>query len=369
MTRKCLMILLCMPLAFLVGCFDYRDVEDLSVPVVVAYDAPQKSDYQETEKVVISGAIVNPTPGMPQNRIERIVARTTADARDKTAYYSPGFLVLGQIQVLLHGEDLARQGLDIDDGLLRVAQTKRTLYMAIVEGRADDLLKTKITVAPQIGTYLLDLLRKAQRRAFLPATTMHTFEACALTTGKNPIIPIIRAESNKIGIVGTGIFNKRQLVAKVGIRESRSLVMLRGLRTTGFIPFVLEKQGEQIDEGTVSVTNSRKVKVDQQNGKITFYVNVFLKGSLVEHSDLIPVDKTRINEIEKVVSRVIAADCRRFIRKMQEDFGVDCIDITKFAQAKWRNELEEEIKEGDFIRNVQIVVNVKTKISDVGQTR
>ena len=83
MTRKCLMILLCMPLAFLVGCFDYRDVEDLSVPVVVAYDAPQKSDYQETEKVVISGAIVNPTPGMPQNRIERIVARTTADARTK----------------------------------------------------------------------------------------------------------------------------------------------------------------------------------------------------------------------------------------------------------------------------------------------
>jgi hypothetical protein len=52
------------------------------------------------------------------------------------------------------------------------------------------------------------------------------------------------------------------------------------------------------------------------------------------------------------------SDCRRFIRKMPEDLGIDCIDIAKCALAKWGNERHEQIKTGDFIPNVRNVVNV-----------
>ena len=98
-------------------------------------------------------------------------------------------------------------------------------------------------------------------------------------------------------------------------------------------------------------------------------LSISLKGSLVEHSSSEIIDIAGLEEIQKAVSQLIAADCRRFVRKMQEEFGVDCIDITKFAQAKWRNQIEEQVREGEFINDVRIVVTVKTKITDVGQTR
>ena len=141
-----------------------------------------------------------------------MVVKTTADARNVNAHFSPGAMILGQIQVILHSEDLARKGLQIDDGLLRVAQVKRTMYMAIVLGRAEDLLKTEVTVAPDIGFYLLGLLNGAQRRTFLPAITMHNFRSVQYH-GEESIIPIIKARKG-VFIVGTE-FLTRKLIAKV----------------------------------------------------------------------------------------------------------------------------------------------------------
>jgi hypothetical protein len=198
---------------------------------------------------------------------------------------------------------------------------------------------------------------------------MHNFQVNATTTGKNPIIPIIKAEGERIRIVGTGIFDKEKLIAKVGIRDTRSLVMLRGLKCNGFIPFVIKKDGELVDEGTVAITNSRKVQVEEKDGRITFLINIFLKGNLLEHSSLEPVDETRLGEIQDAVSQTIASDCSRLIQKMQEDIGVDFIDITKYAKAKWGNEIQDQIKENDLIKDVRFVVKVKTSIMHLGQTR
>ena len=186
--------------------------------------------------------------------------------KQNSAYFDPGFWCLDRYRSCSHGEKLARQGLELMMGLLRVAQTKRNLYMAIVEGRGDDLLNTKITIAPQIGTYLLELLSTSQRRTFLPATTVHTFELNAVTTGKNPIIPIIKAEDSKIKFTGTGIFNKRQLIAKVGLRDTRSLVMLRGLKTAGLFLFLLEKRVKGLMKAPY-LSQFQKVRVENNTEK------------------------------------------------------------------------------------------------------
>jgi len=369
MGRKCLLLFFCLQLVCVTGCYDYHDVEDLTLPIVVSYDLPAKPGNQESRKMVVSAVIINPTAGMAQTRIDSMEVQTTADARNANAHFSPGLLVLGQIQVILHGENIARRGLGIDDGLLRVAQIKRTMYMAIVEGRGDELLKTKVSVAPEIGVYLLDLLNSAQRRTFLPTTTMHDFEVNATTIGRNPIIPIIKDEGTRIRIIGTGIFDKKRLIAKVGIRDTRSLVLLRGLKCNGFIPFVIEQDGEKVDEGTVVVSNTRKVKAGYEDGRVTFRIDISLKGSLLEHSSPELVDETRLREIQETVSQTIASDCRRLIQKMQEDIGVDFIDITKYAKAKWGSEIRNQIEGDDFIEDVRIVVNVKTSIVQLGQTR
>ena len=84
MVKKGLLVLLvCLQLLCLPGCFDYRDVEDLDIPVVVAYDTSSKTDCRETEKVAVTGVMINPTPGMEETRTKRWQYKTTADAETK----------------------------------------------------------------------------------------------------------------------------------------------------------------------------------------------------------------------------------------------------------------------------------------------
>jgi hypothetical protein len=52
---------------------------------------------------------------------------------------------------------------------------------------------------------------------------------------------------------------------------------------------------------------------------------------------------------------------------MQEDLQIDCIDISKYALAKWRKELQDQI-DHDFINErVNIHVDVKVTIKNVGE--
>ena len=242
--------------------------------------------------------------------------------------------------------------------------------MAVLEGDIKDLEKIEMKEYPNPGVYLLGLLRKAHKDSFLITTTLYLFEVQRITTGKNPVIPLIKMSNNNIVISGTGIFKNDKMIAKIDLKDTRSLVLLRGGRGKGRIPFIINKDGKKVDEGTVDVKSSRKVKVIREGNNFTFFITVKLQGRLMEHYSqrFIIDEKPNITgeEIERAVKKAIEKDCREFVKKMQEEFKVDCLDITKYALAKWRNELRDKVEE-DFIENVDIVVDVDVAIKEIGE--
>jgi hypothetical protein len=82
-------------------------------------------------------------------------------------------------------------------------------------------------------------------------------------------------------------------------------------------------------------------------------------NSFIENKDLRKM-------IEDQIASDVKKDCEEFIRKMQEEYKVDCIDISKYALAKWEKDLLDRI-DMDFIENVTIQVNVKMKLVNVGE--
>jgi hypothetical protein len=58
-----------------------------------------------------------------------------------------------------------------------------------------------------------------------------------------------------------------------------------------------------------------------------------------------------------------------FIAKMQNDFKVDCIDISKYALAKNRRDLEKEIDRPEFIQNANIQVKVNVHLENTSEAR
>jgi len=355
------------------GCWDAKDIGELDLPIAAGYDIPDPVKDKQDQDLRIVVSTISPNLGPKAKgevRVERIAAQTIGETREKRNRFNPDFFLVSSLQVAVFGEELAKKGImDLIDLLYRDPRIKHTLYLAVVEGRADELFQVKMKNYKDMGFYLLDLLRRAGNKSFIPSTTLFMFGIDWSRPGENQVLPLIKVQGkDRVSITGVGIFKKDKLIAKVRFRDARALVLLRGLKTMGQIPFVVKKNGQLLDQGTVELSNSRKVKVDKKGDQYHYQVTVNLKGVLRDHipkSSLIKHEEL-FKEIEKAVESELTRDCYSLISKMQQEFGVDCIDVTNYALSKWRYEVQDIIDSEEFVKNIKIDVKVNVNLENIG---
>lgn len=365
-----IVLLICLMFSTLSGCWDAQDLEDLSIPIAVAYDTSATGPSYPVGNIEITTLMPVVDPEVKSKfKVEEVTGIEVGYTRNQRAYISTKTFIIGMVQVAIFGEEAAAAGLNpIADTIYRSPQTPNAVMLAVAEGKANEVLKTPIEDSANIGVYLKDLLRKGQQKAFVLTTNLHELIKESATIGDNPVLPLIKIENQKVVIAGSAIFKKDKLIGKVDTQDTVALVMLRGAKCRGYIPFVIMKDGQIADKGTVMVTNKRKVKVERQGDDFTFQVTITLAGHLVGHTSkiLFTDDQEMLKVIEDKVASDTKRNCEKFINKMQEEFQVDCIGLTSYALAKWRNELQDKVDEG-FIENTHINVDVEVKLDNIGE--
>ncbi|MBO8159129.1 Ger(x)C family spore germination protein [Thermosyntropha sp.] len=350
-------------LLFVCGCWDAQDIEDFNVPLIAAYDLA-KENGKEVRVTVLYPDVAQRNKEL----IEPVEGKTVGDTRSKRGTRFPSTLLLGHIQLALYGEKLAYQGLySFIDNYVRNPRIKKSLYMAVVKGGSYEFLKEVHQNNQYLGFELPKVFSSKKKNQFFAITTLYDFAHAVTTTGKNPVLPVLSADKRKnYKIDGTAIFKKDKMIAIADMNETVPLILLRGIeRCCGHIPFIITKEGKQIDKGTVEIASQRKVYVERKGDKFIFHIKLKINGRLVEHytsERFLIKDANYIREVEKAVEEQIKRDCQKLILKMKEEWGVDCIDISRFALAKWRRELEDVIEDEDFIRNADIKVDAKVNI-------
>jgi Ger(x)C family germination protein len=370
-----LLFIIGLQLITLAGCWDYNDINRVNFPLVASYDVNEEtrtaSSKEEQEELMLDLSTIIPDidPNVKAKfRVEKTSGITIGANRGQKPYSFPGKYSPYLAGILVIGEDLSSMGLiKIFDPLVRGARFTSVQNLAVAEGRGESVINAPVEDYPTMGEFLRGLLRQSESRGFIPSTTMHQFQI-AQVPGKNPIIPLMKAQDHQAEIIGTAIFRKDTMIAKANINETRSLMMLRGIKSTGNIPFIIKKDGDILDKGSVDLKNSRKVKVERKGDQISFQITINLAGNVVEHQfgNLFTKNKDLSKMIEDQIAADVKKDCEKFIRKMQEEYKVDCIDISKYALAKWEKELLDRV-DMDFIENVTIQVNVKMKLVNVGE--
>lgn len=376
MFRRCvLLILLGIQLVMLAGCWDYRDVNRIDFPLAAAYDLHEVGlralrDEANQEQLIDLAVIL---PNLAQNatlkfRIEKTTGVTVGNARGQKPYTSTGTYSPGATGIIIVGEDLAGTGLNnIFQALFRGALSPSIQNFAISEGRGDGILEAPVEDYLSMADYLKGILQKSERRGFIPATTLHNFEVWQ-GPGKNPIMPLIKQKNKKAEVTGTAIFKKDRMIGKANLTETRSLMLLRGIKATGNVAFTIKRNGIILDRGSVDVSNKRKVKVERNGDDINFLIIVMLEGNLIEHQfgKLFTENENLQQMIESQIASDVKKDCYKFISKMQQEYRIDCIDISKYAVARWGKELEDKVDQ-EFIENVNIEVEVKMKLKNTGE--
>jgi Ger(x)C family germination protein len=372
-----LAIILGMFLILIAGCWDSRDLEELSFPLAAAYDLHRPGSSDPTDPPATAGekrldlttAVPNLTPDAPTPvNIETLSGVTIGDVRRRRGLTDADTYVTGMNLIIVLGEELARQGVNpYMDVLWRSSTVSGTMYMAVAAGRGENVIKTPIKTYNNIGSYLKALFNGINRRTFIPVTNISQFRI-QQSAGRNPVVPVLERKGNRVVITGAALFKKDRMIGRVGTEEALNLVLLRGLKGKSYLPFAAQVDGT-LHRGTVLVNNSRKVEYSRNDQGHRFVVTIEIQGTLQEHSHQYPVDEAHLQEIEKTIEKQITAQCERFIDMMQNELKLDCIDISKYALTKERKNLFPYIDNPDFIKNADIRVKVKVHLKNTGEMR
>jgi Ger(x)C family germination protein len=375
--RKASIIVIIFLLLQLCGCWDSRDLDKLAFPLAAAYDVhspgsadpsepPAKPDGKRIDVTTMTPNLA-PKASSPVD-IQTLSGISATDVRQKRALIDADTYVTGLVKTIIVGEEMASRGVNpYMDAVLRGTTISGTMYFAVAAGRGEDILKTPVKNYTNIGTFLLSLFDGLHQRTFIPVIRMGEFYR-SQDTGKNPVAPILERKGGRVIISGAAVFKKDRMVKKLNLEEGHSLVLLRGIKGRSYQPFI-GKSEARMHWGSVLVRNSRKVKYYQNQQGHNFLITIKLQGSLEEHSHQAPVTEEHLKEIEKTVELQMKAQCEKFIKKMQEEIKVDCIDISKYALAKNRRALEKDIDNPEFIQYANIKVKVKVHLENTGESR
>ncbi len=372
MFRRFMLLSLFLPALLLTaGCWDANDIGKRSVVLTAAIDLSQAGTTQFGAPVRYEATILMPnleheTPN--KVRIEKTAGASLSGSRDQRSYVNPEEILVRMTNVVLFGESLAESGLHpVLDSFQRNPVINNSLKIAMTEGQAGDILLIEPQDFPDLAMFLTDLLTEIRNKSFFPVVTLHDFYLQSSSRGKNPVLPILKVDNGEVKICGVGIFSKDKLIAKIGLDQTRPLSLLRNCKGQAYLPFLISREGEILDRGTVFAANDRQVKVKREGGQLVYSITITLEGDLIEHearNDLLQ-DRDYLALIEEQIAADIEDECRIFLQMMQEDFKLDCIDISKYALAKWRGELIDSIDQG-LIEKAKIDVDVEVHIQNIG---
>lgn len=363
-------LLALLSLCFVIGgCWDANDIEDMTIPTAASYDIVPAGGQSTLRNYKITTLNPNLIPDAPKKyRVETILGQTIGEVRSNRHFQSPRPYVVGLAQVNVFSKEVASVGLyPATDILYRSPGISNALMLAVAVGQGEEIINTRSENYQDVGYLLIDLLRNAKKNNFMVSTTLHELVRCIFTPGRNPVMPALKTDGKNVKHAGTAIFKRDRLIDIIDEHETRSLVLLRGINAHGYIKYVIEREGNVADVGTIFAANSRKVDVIRQDDKFTFNIKINLQGPLVErfNKQSLIEDPQALTEIEDQIEKDIRQETEAFIEKMQNNYQIDCIDISKYALARWRKELTPVIDK-DFIDKADIRVEVKVKITNTG---
>lgn len=376
-----LIIILSGTLCFTSGCWDSKSLETLDIPIAAGYDCIEniESDKKEMEIYAVIPIFYENTPEKYIIDITKgtFVGETRTNRRDHMGEE----LSLGSFQVSVIGYTLAEYGArDVLNIITRTPEMKKTTSFAVAEKDAKSIFMVEPDNYPNIGVYLDTLLDAGTIESFIPKSTVHNFIISMDTPGWHPIAPILKAQDNNIYISGYAIFTEDKLTHAISLPEARILNLLRNLSASDQWSYSFIHKDLPYS-ASVKMSNNARIKVSYNKDGYAFDVDIKSSGTLVE---LIPNSnyKTFNNNLSKKNSLIknkelmksaekgyrdyITQQINALIDKAQNTFRMDIFNWIKYAQAKWRKEVNDANWDYIFSES-KVNVNVKVSFEYIGE--
>lgn len=356
------------------GCWDYREVESLTLVAGMAVDRGQNGGkYHLTfECVQMSGdqKAASTEPWIVETEGNTIfeAVRDALKVSEKRLYFNP-------CRVVILSEDLAREGIKpILDWSLRDAEPRITEEILISrEKTASEILKEEPQPS-QMNSYLIsDLLRgTAGFSGETSMTRLYEVNNILNSDGVSLVLPGVSVNKevgdSKLELSGTAVFKKDKLTGWLEDEQTKYLNFILNRISGGLIS---TSDSSENGETTLEILgSSTKVKPVVENGSVKMKIDVTVSAALGEQENKseLPGEES-IGKAETEVEQTLKNGIGDLISQVQKKYDSD---IFGFGTAVYQNDPDtwEKLKpvwDKEF-RNLKYETDVTVKIRNTALT-
>ncbi|SDW06711.1 Ger(x)C family spore germination protein [Paenibacillus sp. CF384] len=344
----------------LTGCATQQILDRVTLFIVCAFDEAQNDQIEIT---IATTRFQSGKPGSISNQLLSKVGYTSVGIRELLDTRLDRPLNSGKLSVVLIGAELAAKGLRNElDMVLRDAQASRRMYLAVVDGRAQEVLRKNFSSDQEKGLYLFNLLDMNERANLVPKQNLHEFGYAFLGKGMDPLLPMLRAQEDQIYIAGLALFKDDKYVMKLNDKQMRVLKLLKENVKRGAIETKLSN-GSHVAAEVIGTKVRYRIEKDKVGSYIS--LNLHLPARIVD-SRSVTLNRSMIEQIEASFEQDLAVSGKDLIHRFQKE-GIDPLGLGDFVRSKTRNWNEEKWYREYGSLNVQ--VNVKMDIEETGITK
>ncbi|MCD1258055.1 Ger(x)C family spore germination protein [Paenibacillus athensensis] len=374
----------------LTGCWNQRESD------TVEYVLAAGIDYNERGQIVLTVL----TPVLPalkplqgakseQKKTLSVAGNTTFEACDHYIQLTGRRLFWSHLQVLLIGEQAARKGVTgYLDFFSSNPELRGTANIAVVKGRALDILEASPDITENAATYLKALLGNMKQFGDSPQIEYTDFaRALADPKGGQPYAPMVKLyqqsdfDRKQIGVPpyegkdtnqsvvyyleGAAVFRDDRMVGYLDDEQTLGLLWARNELRSTIVVVPCRNEACSISLNVNESSSSSRIKVRYADGRAQISVNVSLTFNIGDKaSSSMVIDDDYIRYLEEALARKVK---KEIAAAFDQAVGNHHADVFAFGNRleDWRPRLWEQIRdqwETVILPQAQIDITVTTQL-------
>lgn len=386
--KKIKLLVLILPLFFITGCFNYRELNELAITSAVGIDKTDDG-YKTTIQIINTqknGADTNSSMEQPKFVTYTSTGKNLQEALRSVILESSRRIYADHIQVLVIGEELARDGIyDILDLFFRNSELRKQFQVVIArDATAEDILKV-VTPLETLNSKHIDEGLSVDNK-YLGVGEVVDFEqliASYLDSNKEIVLPsIVLKEKDEDGdtientestkpeenvIESTmGIFKDDKLLGFLSEKESIALSFARGKINNTVLSY-------ECDNNKYVVSEIINTKTDVSMESDPLKAKIKITGSLNINEvtcDLDLEDLKVVSEIESSLEDELKDNITDTINTIRDEYNTDVFgfrDILYKSNPKYYKYLKDEWYDSVF-KDLDIEIDVDFDFVEKGNS-
>ncbi|GAA4842117.1 Ger(x)C family spore germination protein [Paenibacillus vulneris] len=393
-------LLLILPV--LTGCWDRLEIEDRAIVLGVSVDlagpgaeseeeevahlhdkfpAPEKSMIRVAAQIALPGKIpLGPGESGVSGKgsgdtvwVIDVVGHTIDDALMNLQQQLSAKLFFGHLRVIVVSDAFARKGLqNLNDYFRRNTEVRRTAWMMVSKGNAEQLMRAAPKLERVPTLYLLSTLDGAVRAGKFPTDFVGVFWSNGSKKGQEAFLPYIELmKAGNVELKGMALFKNDKMIETTEPFDIAAYMGIKGLNPAGYRAFIRLDDNPAKTVTVFASSRKSKLKVRIVNGIPHFQLSVFTEINLEEKmSEAIYTNNSAVlKKIEQEDMKSYKKAIEGLIKKTQKS-GSDIFGFGEFVRAKepkyWNEEINSEENWQKMYKEVTVDVEVVSRMRRVG---